>query len=168
MAANGMQTSDARELIADASSLVEVVLGDASIKRGPAKHYSPGTARVSVESEGSFTRDPDSGSEGLIACRDHYSAELLNTDGDRIALIDASFLAAFSVNRDMDPDEKELEAFANSTGRLVIRPYAREFIQQMSTRMGIPAFMLEVLRFRGTVLDDEMSEPADTQNGVVT
>ncbi|MFF4155049.1 hypothetical protein ACFYZU_33145 [Streptomyces sp. NPDC001651] len=144
-----------REAIADASSLVEVVLGDASARRGPAKHYKPGDAHVSVESQGNFSRNPKDPSKGLIACRDRYSAELLNSDGDRIAIIKASFVAAFSVVREDDPDEVELEAFANSTGRLVIRPYAREFIQQLSTRMGVPSFLLEVLRFQGTVVEDD-------------
>lgn len=146
------------ELIADASSLVEVVLGDTEAKRGPAKHYTPGDARVSVESEGSFSRNPKNQANGLIACKDRYLAELFNSDGDRIVLIRASFVAAFLVERDRDPDESELESFANSTGRLVIRPYAREFLQQISTRMGVPSFLLEVLRFRGNVLEDDPEE----------
>ncbi|MGW4952144.1 hypothetical protein [Streptomyces sp. LKA04] len=168
MAARNLQSSDAREVIADASSLMEVVLGDASAKRGPAKHYNPGSAHVSVESEGSFSRNQKDPSKGLIACKDRYSAELLNSDGDRIAIIEASFVAAFSVARKEDPDEEELEAFANSTGRLVIRPYAREFIQQLSTRMGVPSFMLEVLRFHGTVLEDDANERGGTPGDVGT
>ncbi|MEU1594531.1 hypothetical protein ABZ468_17085 [Streptomyces sp. NPDC005708] len=168
MSARNLESSDAREVIADASSLVEVVLGDASAKRGPAKHYNPGAAHVSVESEGNFSRNPKDPSEGLIACRDRYSAELLNSDGDRIAIIEASFVAAFSVTRKEDPDEGELEEFANSTGRLVIRPYAREFIQQLSTRMGVPSFMLEVLRFHGTVVEDDASGVSSVAGDVGT
>lgn len=168
MAPESARSGDVRKQIADASSLVEVVLGEASIKRGPAKHYTPGSVRVSVESGGSFTRSAQSAPSGMIACKDQYSTELLNADGHRIAVINASFVAAFSVDRDVDPDENELEAFANSTGRLVIRPYAREFIQQMSTRMGIPAFMLEVLRFRGAVLEDETKEAGGAPSDVGT
>lgn len=168
MTAHDLQSNDAREAIADASSLTEVVLGDASARRGPAKHYNPGSAHVSVESEGSFSRNPKNQSKGLIACRDRYSAELLNSDGDRIAIIKASFVAAFSVARKEDPNEEELEAFANSTGRLVIRPYAREFIQQLSTRMGVPSFMLEVLRFHGTVLEEDASEVSGAASDVST
>ncbi|WP_329254899.1 hypothetical protein OG223_29255 [Streptomyces sp. NBC_01478] len=168
MSARNSQTHADGEVITDASSLVEVVLGDASARRGPAKHYNPGDAQVSVESQGSFSRNPKDASKGLIACRDRYTAELINSDGDRIAVIKASFVAAFSVVREEDPDEAELEKFANSTGRLVIRPYAREFIQQLSTRMGIPAFLLEVLRFHGSVVEEDASEVSGAVSEVGT
>lgn len=147
--------------ISDSASLLEVLLGDASVVRGPATNYKPGPARISIDSEGSFHRSPgEPATAGVVVCKDEYVAQLRNTDGETIAEIKASFVAAFSVECDEEPDKDELEEFAGSTGRLVLRPYAREFMHQMSTRMGIPALTLEVLRFKGTVIDED--DPSKT------
>ncbi|MGA5220196.1 hypothetical protein ACPCAE_29560 [Streptomyces cinereoruber] len=143
-------------MISDSASLIEVILGDASVSRGPAVSHKPGAVDLSVDSTATFSRYPDAADfSGLVICKDEYVAALSNEDGESVATIKASFVAAFSVDLEDDPGDEALEDFANSTGKLVIRPYAREFMQQMSIRMGLPALTLEVLRFRGAVVDDE-------------
>ncbi|MFB7233299.1 hypothetical protein ACFCXK_00780 [Streptomyces sp. NPDC056269] len=142
-------------MISDRASLIEVILGDASVSRGSAVNHKPGTVDLSVDSTATFSRHPDHNIGSLVICKDDYIAELSNQDGESVATIKASFVAAFSVDLEEDPGNETLDDFANSTGKLVIRPYAREFMQQMSSRMGLPALTLEVLRFRGAVVDDE-------------
>ncbi|MFD8914314.1 hypothetical protein [Streptomyces sp. NPDC059575] len=143
-------------VISDSASLIEVILGDASVSRGSAVNHRPGVVDLSVDSAATFSRHSDVAEiSGLIICKDEYVAALSNEDGESVATIKASFVAAFSVNLEDDPGSEALEDFANSTGKLVIRPYAREFMQQISIRMGLPALTLEVLRFRGAVVDDE-------------
>ncbi len=142
-------------LISESASLLEVLLGDASVTRGPAANYNPGPVELSINSTATYTRHPhppDVG--GLIMCKDDYTAKLKNQDKELVAEIKASFIAAFSVDFQEDPGAEPLNDFAQSTGRLVMRPYAREFMQQMSIRMGLPALTLEVLRFKGVVIDD--------------
>ncbi|WP_329185703.1 hypothetical protein [Actinacidiphila glaucinigra] len=142
-------------LISESASLLEVILGEASVSRGSALNHKPGLVDLSIESTATFSRHsevPDV--SGVIICKDDYVAELTNQDGESIAEIKASFVAAFSADLEVDPGEEALNDFANSTGRLVLRPYAREFMQQMTIRMGLPALTLEVLRFRGSVIED--------------
>ncbi|MEU1563973.1 hypothetical protein [Streptomyces mirabilis] len=104
----------------------------------------------------------------MVVCKDDYHVQLCNSDEETIAEIKASFIAAFSAELPREPVERELDEFAGSTGKLVIRPYAREFVQQMSTRMGVPAMTLEVLRFKGDVLPESGSEAEQLSNGVNT
>ena len=146
-------------LISESASLLEVLLGDASVKRGPAANYNPGPVELVIDSTATYTRHshpPDVG--GLVVCKDDYTVRMKNQDKELVSEIKASFIAAFSVDLDEDPGVDPLNDFAQSTGRLVIRPYAREFMQQMSIRMGLPALTLEVLRFKGVVLDDSDSD----------
>ncbi|MFI1097541.1 hypothetical protein [Streptomyces sp. NPDC020917] len=151
--------SDAAAAIRESASLINVLLGEVAVVRGPASHYNPGPANVSINSEGSFHRQSNEAtSSGVVICKDEYVAQLRNADDESIAEIKASFVAAFSVETEDAPSETDLDEFAGSTGKLVIRPYAREFIHQMSTRLGVPALTLEVLHFKGTVLPEEATQ----------
>lgn len=52
--------------------------------------------------------------------------------------------------REEDPKvqlgDDELEAFADSVGLMTLHPYAREFIQDQTTRVGLPSLTLGVAR----------------------
>ncbi|MFI8293018.1 hypothetical protein ACIGBL_28145 [Streptomyces sp. NPDC085614] len=149
-------------VISDSASLLEVILGDASVSRGPAVNHRPGTVDLAIDSTATYSNHPDiPDMGGLVVCKDEYVATLSNQDGESVATIKASFVAAFSVDLAEDPGSEALDDFANSTGRLVIRPYAREFMQQMSSRMGLPALTLEVLRFRGAVIEDDAAPSSE-------
>lgn len=50
---------------------------------------------------------------------------------------------------DFQPDE--LEAFANLNGVFNAWPYFREFVQSVTTRMGLPPFVLPVFRVQRTL-----------------
>ena len=157
------------EAIRGSASLINVLLGEATVVRGSASHYTPGPANVSINSEGTFHRpDEASGIEGVVVCKDEYTAQLRNADNESIAEIRASFIAAFSVETEKEPSKSDLDEFAGSTGKIVIRPYAREFIHQMSTRLGVPALTLEVLHFKGTVLPEDSATEEGGSEGIGT
>lgn len=156
-------------LISDSASLLEVLLGDAMVTRGPALNHKPGPVELSIDSTASFSphsHPPNAG--GLVVCKDDYVAEMKNQNEELVAKIKASFVAAFSVDFENDPGPDVLNDFANSTGRLVMRPYAREFMQQMSIRMGLPALTLEVLRFKGSVVEEADGEQSLEGEGFST
>jgi preprotein translocase subunit SecB len=44
------------------------------------------------------------------------------------------------------PDDEELDAFSKSAAMLAVHPYAREFVQSMTSRMGLPPLTLDMIR----------------------
>jgi preprotein translocase subunit SecB len=92
----------------------------------------------------------------VLLTRDSYRTELANASGETIAKIEATFIAAFNLDSDFEPTGAEVEEFSKSTGRLVLRPYVREFIHHACMQMGIPSYILEVLQFRGVVTSDQV------------
>ncbi|MGH8827023.1 MAG: SecB chaperone [Jiangellaceae bacterium] len=45
-------------------------------------------------------------------------------------------------------EDKEYEAYAATTGQFVLYPYAREFVAEMTGRMGLPPLHLGALKFQ--------------------
>lgn len=61
------------------------------------------------------------------------------------------------VGQDTDPrayDDAEFEAFAATTGQFALYPYAREFVANMTGRMGLPALHLGTLKFDRDEVED--------------
>jgi preprotein translocase subunit SecB len=53
------------------------------------------------------------------------------------------------LEQDTDPrsyEDKEFEAFAATTGQFALYPYAREFVADMTGRMGLPSLHMGTLR----------------------
>lgn len=76
-------------------------------------------------------------------------------DGDedvKVAQVEFTLAALFRV----DPleegkkalEDKEYEAFAATTGQFALYPYAREFVSDVTSRMGLPALHIGALRFQ--------------------
>lgn len=72
------------------------------------------------------------------------------SDPSKVAELRFNLAALFGVD---DPEEgpavysdEELEAFAATTGQFALYPYAREFISDMTSRMGLPALHIGTLR----------------------
>lgn len=68
-------------------------------------------------------------------------------DGDKakpVISILASFIAEFTI---LEPhsDKETFNKFLNQIGLLGIWPYWREFVQSMTTRMGLPAFPVPLI-----------------------
>ena len=144
--------------IVDAVSLIDVVLAEATMTRGNASNFTPGSADVSIISKGTLPMRGADGEPRVLLSSDSYVTELTNADEETIAKIEFTFIAAFHLEDDFEPAAEEIDAFAKSTGRLVLRPYARELIHQTCMRMGIPSYILEVLQFKGVVLSDGVED----------
>jgi preprotein translocase subunit SecB len=66
-----------------------------------------------------------------------------------VANIDFKLAALFSLETPSerpDPSTSELDAYAKTMGAMALYPYAREFIQNSSSRMGLPALTLSTFR----------------------
>lgn len=67
-----------------------------------------------------------------------------------LATIKFQMSALFSVEEPADEPltEDELDAFAQTTGQFALYPYARQFIYDLTGRMGLPPLHLGILRIR--------------------
>lgn len=63
-----------------------------------------------------------------------------------IAIISCAFSSAFEMAEQVDWSDDELEAFANTTGIFAVHPYAREFVSDATSRMGLPTLTLDFLK----------------------
>jgi hypothetical protein len=75
----------------------------------------------------------------------------LEPDADPAWEIRASFVADHSVRRVPEGEavtftDDQLKAYSLVTGAMSIHPYAREFVQSMTTRLGYPAFTVPLMR----------------------
>jgi hypothetical protein len=66
----------------------------------------------------------------------------------------ANFVANYSIVEDF-PDEKIFEKFQQHIGIANIWPYWREFVQSMTTRMGLPAFPVPLVNIAELKTEDE-------------
>lgn len=69
---------------------------------------------------------------------------------EKVAEVRFTLAALFSVP-ELDEDEEpftaeEYEAFAATTGQFALYPYAREFVSDVTSRMGLPALHIGALR----------------------
>nr|MDT0663447.1 hypothetical protein [Micromonospora sp. DSM 115978] len=71
-------------------------------------------------------------------------------DGDTADLANISFkLGSLYTLESTDrayPEPSELDSFAKTTGTMALYPYAREFVQSMTSRMGLPPLTLATFR----------------------
>lgn len=69
-------------------------------------------------------------------------------DEDEVASLAFKLNALFSVEEEPDEPftEGELTAFGQTTGQFALYPYAREFVADLSRRMGLPALHMGVMR----------------------
>jgi preprotein translocase subunit SecB len=78
-------------------------------------------------------------------------------DGDEsepttVAGVQFTLAALFALPKQGDEEElftdEEYEAFAATTGQFALYPYAREFISDVTSRMGLPALHIGALRLQ--------------------
>lgn len=72
-----------------------------------------------------------------------------DTDEDQIVELSFEFAALFSLEmRDGDPpvDDSELQAYALTTGQFALYPFAREYIYDVTGRLGLPPLTVGVLQ----------------------
>lgn len=67
-------------------------------------------------------------------------------DKNIIFLINASFVLLYSFNQKADFKKGDLGMFANVNGVFNCWPYWREFVQNITTRMGLPSLIVPLLK----------------------
>lgn len=65
--------------------------------------------------------------------------------------IDASFVASYSHGGD-EPEQHEIEKYAQGPLLLTVVPFVREFLATMTNRLALPPFYLPLFAHRGAVL----------------
>jgi hypothetical protein len=68
-----------------------------------------------------------------------------------VAQIDASFVASYSHGGD-EPEQHEIEKYAQGPLLLTVVPFVREFLATMTNRLALPPFYLPLFAHRGAVL----------------
>lgn len=71
----------------------------------------------------------------------------INSDGPSLARLTFSYAALFHVQQDGEPfTDAEVGSFAETTGSFALYPYAREFVQDMTGRLGLPPLTLSLFK----------------------
>ncbi|WP_413456094.1 protein-export chaperone SecB [Glutamicibacter sp. FR1] len=70
----------------------------------------------------------------------------MNQDSDgetiNIAHIEFVFAGMYKIVDEVRFEEEEVKAFANTTGIFALYPYAREYVQDVTSRLGLPSLTL--------------------------
>lgn len=133
--------------IAGTSNLFDVRLAQSNVglNRVPAP-----TAQLNVDVEvspsASISLDDDEA--GLLLVNVEFHVRIADTaeNAEPVAEVECAFVAAFESHPDSEPSGDELEAFAETTGLFAVYPYAREYISDVTRRMGLPALVLDLLK----------------------
>lgn len=72
-------------------------------------------------------------------------------------LIEATFLLTYAITNE-GPTKSEAEAFASATATYNVWPYWREFVQSMTTRMGLPGITIPIFHLYSIVEGNKTSE----------
>lgn len=84
---------------------------------------------------------------GGLAVRLNFSLRAARADtGERVYDLACSFLARYSIELGEAPRNEVLDVFTSTTGMLTLYPYAREYIQTETARMGMTAVLLPPFR----------------------
>lgn len=75
------------------------------------------------------------------------TAEDVVEDRTSIAHLRFTYASVFHVNQGCEWDDEALEAFAQSTGIFAIYPYAREYVTDVTNRIGLPPLVLDFLKY---------------------
>lgn len=69
-------------------------------------------------------------------------------DGERepVLLVVASWLIDYQLADGQTADDEDLQAFATVSGTFAAHPYMREFVHGLTSRMGLPPLVLDVMR----------------------
>lgn len=105
-----------------------------------------GTVIVTGEYVVKVLDTPDADEDATATSDDHEESE--GDEPAKVAEVQFTLAALFGVAQPEDEPftDEEYEAFAATTGQFALYPYAREFIADITTRMGLPALHIGTLR----------------------
>jgi len=138
--------------VAAMSDLRDVRLFEAVLKF----NTFPGDAPLTWEIEMTPTTNYENGDDFFVL-EVEYSVRVEvaeDEDGDRapgevLASVDFKFAALYSLEiteGKPGPSSSELDAYAKTMGMSAVYPYAREFVQNSTSRMGLPPLTLSTFR----------------------
>lgn len=95
-----------------------------------------------------------------IFVKPHFVVELDYEGSDNYLLIEAEFLVIYSIQSFDDLSEDNIDAFADKNGLYNCWPYWREYVQSMTTRLGVSALTLPPYRPADTFREiGKLSQP---------
>jgi hypothetical protein len=104
-----------------------------------------------------ITFPPKPDEKGVVAITVGFSLVGVNPEGQEALRIEASFGVLYVVNSPVGLDLEQLSGSISSTALGNAWPYWREFVQSMTTRMGLPPLRVPLLR------PDQMPTPQTVQ-----
>jgi preprotein translocase subunit SecB len=128
-----------------AVQLHNVRLVDATATTSIRSPKDVGPVVVSLEKEARFKKR-DEGTFFILATAE---ARVLRSGADvALVTVKATFELEYRIPEDLAVTAGQLEAFAGLNGMFNAWPYWREFIQAMTSRMGLPPLVLPVYRLK--------------------
>jgi len=81
---------------------------------------------------------------GFAVCDYTYSLDGKDDREEPVVAIRSTFNLVFKIERDHPLSADELDSFSEVAGLEIVHPYVRELVHNMTGRMGLPPFVLEV------------------------
>lgn len=130
--------------VAETAELVDVRLANVSASIEPQRSTTP-TPPYAIDVKLTQTVGaieiadlPDDGTP--FAVQHDYVLDI-ESEGERAALIECTYLAVFVHRGGSPPKREQLEAFGQTTGAFAIYPYVREMVHNLTSRFGLPVLM---------------------------
>lgn len=133
--AGGVELLDVRMVQSSAEHLGFPVSGSPlsyDLDVQPTAHFDGDSQGLVVSIEFSLTMDQEAEEEGL--------------ERRQIATISFTLVALFETPEEANYGAEELESFGATTGIFCLYPYAREYVQDVTGRLGLPPLTLGVYR----------------------
>lgn len=148
-----MNEQDQRVLagkVAGRSSLATIRLMSSSIEH---VDFAPPGARLEYAFDVSPSAQYEPGDEHLIVRVDYALQVRASVESDEkdaasevLAHAEFTYVALFVADASEEFTEAEVESFAQTTGAFAIYPYAREYVQDVTGRLGLPPLTLGLFK----------------------
>lgn len=156
---------DLRALAARVAGGVELL--DVRMVKSSAEHlgFPVSGSPLSYDLDIQPTAHFDSDSQGLVVSTE-FALEMDQETGEegsgrrQIANVSFTLVALFETPEGATYEPEELESFGATTGIFCLYPYAREYVQDVTGRLGLPPLTLGV--YRVPAPDDTDSESGDS------
>jgi hypothetical protein len=103
------------------------------------------------------------GNQFVVEVSFEYSAWDSSEPSERLFLVNCTFETIYKIRDDYSPSEEEKSSFARGTAVFNCWPYAREFLRDITTRLGHQTPVLPLLR-----ITPKKAEPQEQMKSVVS
>jgi len=126
--------------VAERSSFLEIRLGRMSAELKTAKFAFPLKVDSHIGGNAAFQYG-----NGVAVYEVGYRFAARDAEKKVAWEVSFAFALSFAVGLDAQPDDEHLQAFGNVAVLEIAHPYARELLHNVTARMGVAPFVLEVL-----------------------